>query len=76
MGRTDIIYEIEGCSGKAKRNARDSHLRWFGSGWWFGLVCFLTLVSCPGDEARRYEDPQSISEHMSVVTTSLLPELS
>lgn len=52
------------------------HLRWFGAGWRFGGVFFLTVVRCPGDQMRRYEEPESISEHSGVVIMSLLLELS
>lgn len=42
--------------------------------WW--CFFFLTVMRCPGDQMRRYEEPESISEHSSVVIMSLLPELS
>lgn len=62
-----------------KENARDASQPtsqviwiWVVVFWWI----FLTLVSCPGNRARRYEEPERVSEHSSVVITLLLPELS
>jgi len=46
---------------------------WFGFGFVF---FFVTLASCRGDQARRHEEPESVSERTSVVITLLLPELS
>lgn len=40
------------------------------------LAAFLTLLSCPEDETRRYVAPGSVSQCAAVVIASWLPVLS